>query len=540
MVDRSAADANGAGGPPPPEQPAGSPALAGDPTRHDPLRPLAVVQSQEPEGFLEEVEGDWLDAWANLPSWLASLVVHLVLVLLMALGATVVSKPDLLESIEVSSGSGGEDDRDLEPALLDSDTLETATALDATELEKPDAQLIEPPVLSDVGTLPVMPPLESPASAGLPREVGLPDGIEGGVGSLRLRSRGDMRQYLLQSEGGTPESEAAVQRALAWLAEHQEYNGSWSFDHAQHPKCNGQCDNKGYTNSPIAATGLALLPFLGNGHTQHEGKYKDNVNAGLKFLMRSVKRERRMGSLWDPHGMMYGHGLASIALCEAYGMSHDGQLRRQAQSVINFIVDAQDPAGGGWRYHPRMPGDTSVVGWQLMALKSAEMADLAVPDATLKKVSKFLDSVQSNRGANYGYQIPETTRPPNTAIGLLCRMYLGWKRDHEALRDGVHQLSILGPSTENSGMPNNMYYNYYATQVLHHFGGPDWPKWNEVMREYLIDTQARTGHETGSWYFDGVDQGSGAGGRLYCTAMATMILEVYYRHMPLYREQSVN
>ncbi len=355
-----------------------------------------------------------------------------------------------------------------------------------------------------------------------------------------MRLDDNLRQTLLKSGGGTPESEEAVRRALAWLAEHQAYDGSWSFQHQKSPHCRGQCGDPGYVSGNIAATGLALLPFLGAGQTEHQGPHKRNIELGLKYLVRTIKHQGELGSLWDPHGTMYGHGLASIALCEAYGMTHDPWLREPAQSVVNFICEAQDPRGGGWRYQPQVPGDTSVVGWQLMALKSAQMAYLHVPKITYHRAGYFLDSVQDRNGAVYGYQQPDTRRPATSAIGLLCRMYLGWTRDTRPLKQGVHQLSILGPSIDTSTMANNMYYNYYATQVMHHYGGAMWHEWNEVMRQYLITTQARHGHEEGSWYFDGADQGSGAGGRLYCTAMAAMILEVYYRHMPLYREQSVD
>jgi hypothetical protein len=82
-----------------------------------------------------------------------------------------------------------------------------------------------------------------------------------------------------------------------------------------------------------------------------------------------------------------------------------------------------------------------------------------------------------------------------------------------------------------------MYFNYYASQVLHHIGGPNWEKWNPRMREYLIRTQATDGHEMGSWYF--AESHSTPGGRLYTTAMATMTLEVYYRYMPMYKEEFV-
>jgi len=121
--------------------------------------------------------------------------------------------------------------------------------------------------------------------------------------------------------------------------------------------------------------------------------------------------------------------------------------------------------------------------------------------------------------------------PATTAIGLLCRMYLGWKQDNPALKKGVEFLSKMGPHK------TNMYYNYYATQVLHHYEGELWYKWNEVMRDYLVNTQVKDGHEKGSWHFDG-GHGAALGGRLYSTAMAAMTLEVYYRHLPIYRKQS--
>jgi hypothetical protein len=167
------------------------------------------------------------------------------------------------------------------------------------------------------------------------------------------------------------------------------------------------------------------------------------------------------------------------------------------------------------------------------------MAYLRVSEDTLRKTGYFLDSVQAQGGAVYGYQGPDAQRPTTTAIGLLCRMYLGWGREMRPLDRGVQILGTLGPSTDKSGMRNNMYFNYYATQVMHHWGGTPWERWNVVMRDYLVRSQSTHGHELGSWYFDGADPGAGAGGRLYCTALAAMILEVYYRHMPLYRQQAV-
>jgi hypothetical protein len=364
------------------------------------------------------------------------------------------------------------------------------------------------------------------------------NGLGEGSG-LSLRLDGPGRADAVRRGGGTRESEYAVQLALNWLAEHQNYDGSWTFEHQKSPKCHGSCGNPGYIPGKIAATSLALLPFLGSGQTHQSGEYKRKIELGIRFLVRSMQMQGDLGGLYETGGgQMYGHGLAAIVLCEAFGMTHDQSLAVPAQAAVNFIVAAQDTNGGGWRYRPGEPGDTSVVGWQLMALKSGKMAYLKVPDDTFRKAGYFLDSVQSERGSTYGYQEPSSRRPATTAIGLLGRMYLGWPHENESLQRGVQILSQLGPSTDQTAVRNNMYYNYYATQVMHHYGGYPWQRWNAVMREYLIRSQAKGGHETGSWFLDGADHGASAGGRLYCTSMAAMTLEVYYRYMPLYRDQS--
>jgi len=345
-------------------------------------------------------------------------------------------------------------------------------------------------------------------------------------GSLSGRSA-QARARLLGPRGGNQQSERAVARGLRWLMAHQREDGSWSFD-LSGPFCQGQCRNPGTATSTTAATALAILPFLGAGHTHLEGDYRETVRRGLYYLTTRALVTRHGVDLQD--GTMYGQGLAAIALCEAYGMTQDRNLRGLAQQAIDFICFAQDSRGGGWRYTPGEPGDTTVTGWQLMALKSAQMAGLHVPTPNIALVHRFLNSVQSDDGAQYGYLTPQP-RQTTTAIGLLCRMYTGWRFDHPGLRRGVALLSKWGPSEDN------MYYNYYATQVMFHAGGSEWERWNRKMRDYLIATQATHGHEAGSWHFSG---GRGdVGGRLYNTAMAVMTLEVYYRYQPLYSHAAI-
>ena len=284
----------------------------------------------------------------------------------------------------------------------------------------------------------------------------------------------------------------------------------------------------GHRRSTTAATAIALLPFLGAGHTHQEGEYQDTVRRGLYCLQQRALVTPNGVDLQD--GTMYAQGLATIALCEAYAMTKDPALKGAAQGAIDFVLYAQDRKGGGWRYTPGEPGDTTVTAWQLMALKSGQMAGLMIPSPSIALVEKFLDSVQSDGGARYGYLGPQA-RDSTTPIGLLCRMYTGWGHDRPALQKGVALVADLGPSDDN------MYFNYYATQLMHHWGTSDWDRWNQQMREHLISTQAATGHENGSWHFAG---GKGdVGGRLYNTALAVMTLEVYYRYMPLYRPAAV-
>lgn len=323
----------------------------------------------------------------------------------------------------------------------------------------------------------------------------------------------------------------SIGAALEWLVEHQSADGGWNFDH-RGGKCAGRCRHPGaLADARIAATGLALLPFLGAGQTHKEGEFKPVVQKGIDFLRSKMKvQEGEIGDLTEPGGTMYSHGIAAIVLSEAYAMSQDKELRKPAQQALNFIVATQDPKGGGWRYAPKQPGDTSILGWQLMALKSGRLAKLDVPPATIRLAARFLDSVQAEEGSQYGYTGPATDRYATTAIGLLCRKFTGWESDRPAVKAGVKFIGKRGPS------PTNMYYNYFAMQLMYCQLGDDWGEWNKAHFERIPFglLHEAEGHEGVSVFFDGDDPGAKAGGRLYCTVMATMLRQIYYRHLPIY------
>ena len=333
--------------------------------------------------------------------------------------------------------------------------------------------------------------------------------------------------------GTRHERETALALALEWFARHQLDGGSWSFDHTQAPFCGGKCGNPGnLQDARNAATAMALLAFLGSGHThtskgRRADKYEQTLRRGLDYLVENMKQTEHGGVLSERGGTMYSHALATMALARAYGMTQDPDLLQPAQAAVNYICYAQDPVGGGWRYAPRQKGDTSVTGWQVMALKCGHMAYLRVPIEVVKKVPTFLDSVQANDGATYGYTGPGEGRG-TTAVGLWCRMTLGcYRRDNPALQRGVERISDWGVSTEG-----NMSYNYYAAQVMYLWGGEAWEKWYDQMHDWLVNSQVKQGHAAGSWFFGRGDHGADRGGRHYTTAMAAMMLQVVYQRRP--------
>lgn len=363
------------------------------------------------------------------------------------------------------------------------------------------------------------------------------------------------RSAAVSRRGGNAASEAAVKAGLMWLANHQYQDGGWSYNHAL-GECKGQCSQAGSLseNCRNAATGMALLAMLGAGNTPYEGDFQESVRNGTAFLLRNsagVGAGLDLRAKFSGNTGMYTQAIAATALCEVLAMVQHNQeraksikemrsnnrnrsalmrqLRPAAQAGINFIINAQHKPTGGWGYNPGTAGDTSILGWQIMALKSAVHAKLQVPTATVFGANKFLTSVQTPDGY-FGYRGPQK-KLSTTAIGIIARMLSGMKREHPFLKMGVKHLSARGPE------PNNMYYNYYATQVMLHYGGQEWQKWNSVMRDQLVNSQIKEGHAAGSWNV--ADAHGKVAGRLYMTCLSTMTLEVYYRHLPLYGEPEV-
>ena len=361
--------------------------------------------------------------------------------------------------------------------------------------------------------------------------------------------RGSQRE---NKNGGEPEAtrktDLAIELGLDFLARCQANDGRWSLEFIS--KAAGGKPERASFRSDSAATGLALLSFLGAGYDHYGGRHSATVQKALDHL---VAHQKANGDLYQPQdaesnrsAWFYSHGIASIALCEVYGMTGDPSLAGPAQRAIDFIVASQEPNRGAWRYVPGSGSDTSVSGWQLMALKSGELAGLNVPAGAYEKLKHWLDMAQVE-GSQFVYNplAPNTfeqghgRRPTAamTAVGLLMRMHTGWNRGDAQMIEGAEHLLEHLPAEGTVTRPTrDTYYWYYATQVMFHMRGKYWRQWSERLEPMLLDGQIQSGAFAGSW--DPVkpvpDRWGPQGGRIYVTTLNLLSLEVVYRHLPIY------
>jgi hypothetical protein len=341
---------------------------------------------------------------------------------------------------------------------------------------------------------------------------------------------------LLKEFGGSEEGEEAVMLGLAWLTQVQKKGGNWVFD-------------AGAVNEVAAATGLAVLSFTGAGQSHKDGRYKQTVQAGVDWLVKDVDLgQGRDRGRFKSTTSMYTQGIATLALCEAYGMTRDPALKPAAQAAIDYIQKAQG-AQGSWNYTAFGDHDISILGWQIQALHAARLTqDLVVDDKVIQKAIKFLNAVSPGQTkSTYGYMFPNEAQAgtARTAIGLLCRYYIdGWRSDTAGFAQGTKGLARLAVTPPTRQL--DMYYYYYATQVVRFYGGEEWKTWNEGpmgsdgkrkggLPDVLLALQVRTPSGRGSWNptidTNGLSFGQQCG-RLGTTCACLLTLEVYYRYAP--------
>jgi hypothetical protein len=356
-----------------------------------------------------------------------------------------------------------------------------------------------------------------------------------GKGSFGQRGGGG-RKLMVKRHGGSKATENAVDKALEWLAYHQEADGHWDT------KKYGAAQFKPDT----AMTSLALLAFLGAGHTEKVGGYKDNVKRAVEWL---ISKQQPNGLVLDKsdvaRGAGYSAAMATMALAEAAGMGNVKTTREAAQKAVDYCTEVHENGDGSekqaWRYDAKSKTeDISVSGWFIMALKSAKVAGLHVNPASFEGAMKFLDQREKKDPAGaagvdagygppkeYGYLDSNGVAPRRSAIGLLGRQFMGVKKDE--LESSVELFVKKGgvPSEKKE----DLYYWYYGTLCVFQQGGDVWKRWNEGMKGVLLPTQCTQGDDAGSW--NPIGDYSTAWGRVGQTAISALCLEVYYRYLQL-------
>lgn len=307
--------------------------------------------------------------------------------------------------------------------------------------------------------------------------------------------------------------EAAVDRALEYLAGRQDVSGSWP---------------QGVSGKPnTGVDALCLLAFMGRGHVPGRGPYEETVGRAVDGLRRSADKN---GLLVHPgghsHGPMYEHALATLALIEASGWMTDGTLRETCRDAVEVIVNAQNREGG-WRYQPQpRDADLSVTVMQVVALRAAQNARLAVPEETLEQAIRYVKRCARPDGG-FSYQPGQGAKDAQSAAGALCLQLLGTFDDPDVAR----ALEALQKRAYKPEMDQYFHYmNYYAMQAHFQAGEQAWATWHPRVRDLLLESQAADGSWPG-WQEERLNGPA----KCYSTAMGSITLEVYMHYLPAYQ-----
>lgn len=350
------------------------------------------------------------------------------------------------------------------------------------------------------------------------------------------------RGVQLSRYGGDAMTEAAVLRALRWLKKNQHPDGSWG-------------------KNRIAMAGLAILTYLAHNEKPGESvEFGPTVQKALEFLMASQKDDGRFRYM---DGNQYSHPIATYALCEAYGMTINPNVKYAAEKALDPIIKGQHPTGG-WTYK-MFPGkdangyrdDTSYMGWCAQALKAAKMAKIHVEGLT--KACKLAIKGFKKNYSSGGFGYCDSKPTGLTSVGTLCMLLLGAGND-KAVKGGQDSIETWLPLFLSQRMPNNeraqlintlpngtlkkyynhnpQYYLYYATQCKFHQGGSHWTRWNKAMKMPYVKAQIveknaikdPKGRDVDIGHWENTDTNSDR--PVMDTCLAALQLMVYYRYLP--------
>jgi hypothetical protein len=321
-----------------------------------------------------------------------------------------------------------------------------------------------------------------------------------------------LRDSILAATGGSDATERAVRAALEWLSRNQHADGHWSSrDHG------GEVDADG------AMTGLALLAFLGAGHTHRdEGPYRATVDRAIAWLLARQAPDGDLRGGSPRSDTMYGQTIATVALCEAYAMTRDASLAGPVRQALAFVIAKADAAQRG----ETKVQDTAVIGWLVMTVESARRAGFDPPMQIVDGARRWLDQISAPpSGGRYAYRRGERPSPAMTAEAMFVQQLLGRSAAEARM---VASAEFVAESLPRWSSDAPTHHWYYATLALFQHQGEPWERWNAALTEALLEHQRTDGELAGSW--DPQDRWSRAGGRVYQTAVCALSLEVYYRY----------
>lgn len=307
----------------------------------------------------------------------------------------------------------------------------------------------------------------------------------------------------------TPAAEQAIEKGLAYLRQKQGEDGAFA--------------GSGYARN-VAVCSLAGLSFMATGSTPRRGPYAKEVQRSLAYVL-SSSDENGFLSLAEAtsQGPMYDHGFATMFLAEVYGTTDDSRLRERLSKAVQLIVSTQNMEGG-WRYQPRIgDADISVTICQVMALRAARNAGIAVPGETIERSVNYIKRCQNADGGFMYMHDASPSKFPRSAAGLAA-LYSAGYYDEEELKKGLNYLRQFLPRNEDICRDtHSMYGQYYAVQVMWQAGGEHWQRWYPAIREALIATQ----QPNGAWN-DPICPEYGA-------AVACLILQMPNNFLPIFQ-----
>ena len=309
-----------------------------------------------------------------------------------------------------------------------------------------------------------------------------------------------------------PDTESVIHGALAWLAQQEGIDGSWS-------------KSGGGDTEPVAMTGYALMAFIATGNLPDDGEYGRNVTSGMQYLLNQIQPDGIFRSA-DRGKYMYNHGIATVALSELYGETHSPILRPRLEQLVSVILSGQSSLGG-WRYTPTSrDADISVTVLQVAALRAAKNAGLAVPQDTIDRAVAYIGQCYDDGSGGFTYQ-PRNHQPgfARTAAAIYSLQVCG-KYNDPMVGKGSDYLFAHDKDTEQ-WWP---YGCYYAAPAQYMIGGDTWKRWYGDMKTRLLSTTIREG-DTIHWN----ERRSNQLGPIYDTAVFITILAMPYHYVPLYQ-----